>query len=337
MLQKFLKLFELGYPSFWKKNNNLINKIFIIFLLPLSLLYFLISKIYKKIIKEKRVGVPVICIGNLNVGGSGKTPFVIFLANLLNKKKIKTHVVTRGYLGKYKGPVRVDPKKHSSKDVGDEALLIAKKNPTWVSKNKFEGALMATLHGADVIILDDGLQNYSLYQNLKIIVVDGEFGFGNKLLLPAGPLRETISSGLKKSDLLIIFNNDKTKIKEKVKKKIPIVGIKSKTKLNYKIKKSKIVAFSGIGRPEKFLESLKESNLNVKKFFPFPDHYRYSKREINDLIKYANENNSILVSTKKDEQRINWDQRKKINFLDLEIVIKNKDSLINFFKKKKIV
>ena len=127
MLQKFLKLFELGYPSFWKKNNNLINKIFIIFLLPLSLLYFLISKIYKKIIKEKRVGVPVICIGNLNVGGSGKTPFVIFLANLLNKKKIKTHVVTRGYLGKYKGPVRVDPKKHSSKDVGDEALLIAKK------------------------------------------------------------------------------------------------------------------------------------------------------------------------------------------------------------------
>ena len=219
------------------------------------------------------------------------------------------------------------------KDLGIKLIIVGKGKEF----NKLIKLALALQIDRDVIILDDGLQNYSLYQNLKIIVVDREFGFGNKLLLPAGPLRETISSGLKKSDLLIIFNNDKTKIKEKVKKKIPIVGIKSKTKLNYKIKKSKIVAFSGIGRPEKFLESLKESNLNVKKFFPFPDHYRYSKREINDLIKYANENNSILVSTKKDEQRINWDQRKKINFLDLEIVIKNKDSLINFLKKKKIV
>ena len=111
MLQKLLILFKYGYPSFWSKNNNLIEKIIIFILLPFSFLFFLISKIDKKVKKINKVGIPVICIGNINTGGSGKTPFAIYLANLLKKKKINTHIVSRGYLGKLRGPIKVNLKK----------------------------------------------------------------------------------------------------------------------------------------------------------------------------------------------------------------------------------
>ena len=337
MLQKFLILFKLGYPSFWQKKNNLIEKIIIFILLPFSFLYFLIFKVVRKIKKTNKVGIPVICIGNINTGGSGKTPFVIYLTNLLKKKKINVHIVSRGYLGKLQGPAQVDIKKHSYKDVGDEALLLAKETNTWVSKNRFEGALMATLHGADVIILDDGLQNYSVHQDLKIIIVDGEFGFGNEFLLPSGPLRESINSGIKKSDILILFNKDKNSIEKKIRNKITVIYGSSKIKKITNLKNKKIVGFSGMGRSEKFYSALKEKQLNVLKFFSYPDHYSYNKKEINNLINYARKNNAVLVSTLKDKQRINVDQRKKISFLDLKIEIKEEKNLINFLKEKKIV
>jgi len=337
LLQKFLKLFKLGYPGFWQKKNNLIEKIIIILLLPFTFIYYLASKFDKKLTKKNKVGIPVISVGNINTGGSGKTPFVIYLVNLLKKEKINSHVVSRGYLGNLHGPVKVDLKKHSYKDVGDEALLLAKETTTWVSKNKFEGTLMATLNGADVVILDDGLQNYSIHQNLKIMIVDGGFGFGNQFLLPSGPLRETISFGIKKSDMLIIFNKDENDIEKKIKNKITIIHANSKIKNFSQLKNKKIVGFSGIGRSEKFHSSLKDQKLNIINFFPYPDHYSYNKKEINNLINYAKKNNAVLVSTLKDKQRINIDQRKKISFLDLKIEVKEEKNLINFLKKRKIV
>ena len=337
MLQKFLKLFKLGYPGFWQKKNNLIEKIIILLLLPFTFIYYLASKFDKKLTKKNKVGIPVISVGNINTGGSGKTPFVIYLVNLLKKEKINSHVVSRGYLGNLHGPVKVDLKKHSYKDVGDEALLLAKETTTWVSKNKFEGTLMATLNGADVVILDDGLQNYSIHQDLKIMIVDGGFGFGNQFLLPSGPLRETISFGIKKSDMLIIFNKDENDIEKKIKNKITIIHANSKIKNFSQLKNKKIVGFSGIGRSEKFHSSLKDQKLNIINFFPYPDHYSYNKKEINNLINYAKKNNAVLVSTLKDKQRINIDQRKKISFLDLKIEVKEEKNLINFLKKRKIV
>ena len=337
MLQKFLKLFKLGYPGFWQKKNNLIEKIIILLLLPFTFIYYLASKFDKKLTKKNKVGIPVISVGNINTGGSGKTPFVIYLVNLLKKEKINSHVVSRGYLGNLHGPVKVDLKKHSYKDVGDEALLLAKETTTWVSKNKFEGTLMATLNGADVVILDDGLQNYSIHQDLKIMIVDGGFGFGNQFLLPSGPLRETISFGIKKSDMLIIFNKDENDIEKKIKNKITIIHANSKIKNFSQLKNKKIVGFSGIGRSEKFHSSLKDQKLNIINFFPYPDHYSYNKKEMNNLINYAKKNNAVLVSTLKDKQRINIDQRKKISFLDLKIEVKEEKNLINFLKKRKIV
>ena len=284
-----------------------------------------------------KVGIPVICVGNINVGGSGKTPFVIYLTKLLKEKKINVQIVSRGYLGKLNGPIKVDVKKHTAKDVGDEALLLAKETNTWVSKNKFEGALKATLNGAEIIILDDGLQNQTLYQDLKITIADGIFGFGNGLLIPSGPLRETLQSGIKKSDLIIIFNEDKYKIEKKIGKKISIIHANSEIKNFDYLKNKNITAFSGIGRPKKFYESLIKKKINVIKFFPFPDHYFYKEKEINKLIKYAKKKKSILVTTFKDKQRISIKQRNKISFIDLTVKLKEKNNLIKILKKKNCI
>ena len=258
MLYKFLNFGKFNYPNFWKKNNNFYNKIIILILIPFSILFFLVSLIKKKLQTTNKVGVPIICVGNLVTGGSGKTPVVLFLIKFFKKKKINVHVVTRGYGGKLKGPIKVDNNRHSYLEVGDEALMLSKEATVWVSKNRFEGAFAATLSGADLIIFDDGLQNYSVEKDLNIIVVDGGFGFGNNFIMPAGPLRENISSGIKKSQLLILLDDDKNHIEKKIKKDIAVIKGKSIIKNYKKIKKRKIVAFAGIGRPEKFLNSLKK-------------------------------------------------------------------------------
>jgi len=337
LLQKFLIFFRFSYPIFWRKKSNILYKLIILVLLPLSLLFFLISSIQKKIQKSNKIGVPVICIGNLVAGGSGKTPMVLHLLKLLKKRCLNIHVVSRGYGGNLKGPIKVEKEKHTFDQVGDEALLIAKENNIWISKNKYAGVFAATLNGADLIILDDGLQNNSIKKDLNIVVVDGEFGFGNGLILPAGPLREPYKQRLKKSDILILLNNDKYNIQKKINKYIPIIKGKSFIK-NYKnLIKKKLVVFSGIGRPEKFLNSLKKKNLNILKFFSFPDHYAYSKNDLNKIINYSKNNNAIPVTTLKDKQRINRDLRKKIYFVDLEIKLEKTDVLSKKLKLKNCI
>ena len=337
MLEKILIFFKLGYPNFWKKNNNFFEKIIVFLFLPFSFVYFLFSRICFKIKRTKRVGIPVICVGNINVGGAGKTPFVLHLVDLLKKNKVNAHVITRGYRGKLKGPIKVNLKKHSFKEVGDEALLLAKKTITWVSKNKFDGAINATLDGADLIILDDGLQNYSLHQDLKIILVDGDFGFGNKLLLPAGPLRETINNGVKKSDLLIINNKDDCLLKKSMGNKILTLHTNTKIVNFEKLKNKKVVAFAGLGRSEKFYNSLLKNNINVVKFFSYPDHYSFKEGELKKIILYAKKNNAIIASTFKDKQRINSKFKKKIIFIDIRSEIQEKGKLINILKQKNCI
>ena len=245
-------------------------------------------------------------------------------------------MITRGYGGKLKGPTRVDNSKHSYLEVGDEALMLSKEATVWVSKNRFEGAFAATLSGADLIIFDDGLQNYSVEKDLNIIVVDGGFGFGNNFIMPAGPLRENISSGIKKSQLLILLDDDKNHIEEKVKKDITVIKGKSIIKNYKKIKKKKLVAFAGMGRPEKFLNSLKEKKLTILKFFPFPDHYVYKNSDLNKIINYSKKNGGVPITTLKDKQRISKNLRKEIHFIDLEIKLNEEKKLNHFLKLKKI-
>ena len=169
------------------------------------------------------------------------------------------------------------------------------------------------------------------------MVVDGNFGFGNNLILPSGPLRESVYQGLKKTDLLFILDDNKNKILRNVNKKVTVIPGLSKIKNHKRLMKKKIIAFAGIGRPDKFFESLKKEKLNIINFFSYPDHYAYSIKEINKLINLAKKNKAHLVTTKKDMERIDRKQRKKISFLDLEIVIKEEKKLLKFLKHKKIV
>ena len=336
MLNRILNFYKISYPKFWEQNNSFISKIIILILLPFSFSYFLVSLIIKKIQKTNKIGVPIICIGSLVCGGSGKTPIVLYLINLFKKKKINVHIVMRGYGGKLKGPIKVNRHKHSCLEVGDEALLLAEKTTVWVSKNRYAGAFAAALSGADLIIFDDGLQNYSVKKDLNIIVVDGGFGFGNNFLIPAGPLRESINSGIKKSKVLILLDDDKNNIEEKIKKEITVIKGKTVIKNFEKIEKKKLVAFSGIGRPKKFLNSLKKRNLNIIKFFPFPDHYVYKDVDLKKIINFSKQNNCIPITTLKDKQRINKNLKKEIHFIDLEITINQEKKLIDFLNLKEI-
>ena len=192
------------------KSNNFLN--FLLF--PFSIFYYLIFVIYKLSNKEKRCNIPVLCVGNITLGGAGKTPTVIEMRQILTKNFKKIFVLTRGYKGTAKGPLIVS-KYHSFHEVGEESLLHSHFGLTCVSKKKFLGAKFCEAEGGKLIIMDDGLQRIDIKKDCKILVIDSEYGFGNKNIFPSGPLRETISSGIKNCDLILIIGNNSNILKKK--------------------------------------------------------------------------------------------------------------------------
>ena len=197
-------------PKFWNKNGFLA-----LLLQPIGLFFHFLGLFRRSLFSTTNIGIPVICVGNLVVGGAGKTPTAMFIANLLARKR-KVAILTRGYRGTATGPVKVNPDIHTFHEVGDEALLLAEIATTWVAKDRKEGALAAKADGADVIIMDDGFQSPFIYIDLSLLVVDGPYGFGNNKVLPAGPLRETIESGLSRTDAVVLIDKDMHGIGKKI-------------------------------------------------------------------------------------------------------------------------
>ena len=319
-------------PNFWYFDEpNLLAKL----LYPLGIIFSLLGRISRLFVKPWKAPVPVICVGNLVVGGAGKTPTAIAIATVLKSRGWEPHFLTRGYGGTTTKPLLVNIQDHSSNIVGDEALLLAEISPTWVSSNRTKSAKLAIKSGANILILDDGFQNEGIQKDLSILVIDGEVGFGNKHLLPAGPLRENIAKGLKRSNAALILGNDKKMIADHILKhtgkEFPILdGSIEPRDVKPEFFEKKFVAFCGIGRPKKFFDTLDKIGLDIISTFAFDDHHPYSREELIKLSTYAKRHGAELITTSKDRRRINANINLAINELPIYIKWRKTSELDKF-------
>ncbi len=249
--------------------------------------------------------VPVVCVGNLTVGGTGKTPTVIALLQSLDD--LAVHVVSRGYGGSAVGPLRVDPEQHSADLVGDEPLLIAQFGPVWVAKSREQGVAAAQASGAELIIFDDGFQNPAVQKDLSIVVVDAKTVFGNRRVMPAGPLREPIDVGLARADAVLLIGSAKDR--SSAADKIPFTGPIAEAQIQplqtgMDWADTPVIAFAGIGHPEKFFETLDSLGAKIIDRHAFADHAAYRSDLLGRLSRQAKATGAQLVTTEKDAVRL---------------------------------
>ncbi len=316
-------------PDFWKK-RNLLAYLF----LPLSYFYEFSGLLRHLSIKPTKVAKPIICIGNLTVGGVGKTPIAIKLGQILRDLEIDFAYLGHGYKSKINKNevIVVDLKHYNNNQVGDEAILLSEIADTFIAKNRVLAAQeISKIKSKKLIIMDDGLQNPSLIKDFKILVIDGNYGFGNEFILPAGPLRQRVDSGLEIADLIIIVGEDKFNFTKRFRDKKVIIGkikISNKAEFNNKstTESSKsVIAFCGIGQPSKFFNTLKKANFNIVKEISFSDHYHYKEKDIANLLTLAANNGVNLITTKKDWVKFSKENQRKIQYLDIEIEFKKAD------------
>jgi tetraacyldisaccharide 4'-kinase len=291
-------------PAFWWHPPGLVSAL----LAPLGAIYGMVAGARLKQ-RGASAGIPVICVGDPTLGGAGKTPTVIALVKLLLAAGERPCIITRGYGGREQGPLLVDPAVHGADAVGDEALLLARAAPTVVAADRVAGARFAMQTKPTALVLDDGFQNSALAKDFTLLVIDGTSGIGNSRVFPAGPLRAPLAAQLEKAHALVC--NGKGAAGEAVaslatNKGIPIFAAKivSEQSTARKLVGQRVLAFAGIGRPEKFFRTLTDIGAEVVERRAFPDHHPYSPREAEELLTAAKTRGLILVTTEKDQARI---------------------------------
>jgi tetraacyldisaccharide 4'-kinase len=302
-------------PDFWTTDEGLSR-----LLAPIGYVYGAVTTARVARDNQPRAPVPVISVGGLTVGGAGKTPVAMALVLRLQSMNRKPAVILRGYGGTLKGPVRVEEHIHTSSDVGDEALLHAATCPTWVARRRIDGARAAAAQGADVAVLDDGHQHPGLHKDLRIVVLDGEQPFGNGYVFPAGPLREKPADGLARADAVVIMGQDIHHIGQRLPPSVTLLHAELVPDARaLALRARPVVAFAGIGRPEKFFDTLRILGARIVAMHPFEDHAAFGDADIQPILDEAFAINAVPVTTAKDAVRLSPDQRQQVDVVNVEI------------------
>ena len=302
-------------PKFWDKNKI---SFFSVLLFPVSLLIKVLSLFKRFLIKTNQSSIPIICVGNIYLGGTGKTPLCIEIFLILKNLNMN--------------PVFVRKKYDSFQD---EADLQKQVGPVYQNKKRIEAVKEALQNKANVAILDDGFQDFSINKNLSIVCFNKKQWVGNGLTIPSGPLRESLSA-LKRANCVVINGEKNRDIENKIfskNKEIKIFYTKYRAKNISEFKNKKVIAFAGIGNPENFFDLLKDNKIDIGEEIKFPDHHKYSEETLENLINKAKENNNILLTTEKDYFRIAENYKQNISFLKIEVEIENRNQFIDQIKK----
>tara|TARA_B100001540_G_scaffold231360_1_gene205557 strand:- start:403 stop:1329 length:927 start_codon:yes stop_codon:yes gene_type:complete len=302
-------------PKFWDHSGL---SFWSIILYPFSLLFLVTSLIIRLLKTQKKFPIPVICVGNIYLGGTGKTPLALEIFKIVKSSGKNPGFIKKGYDYLY-----------------DEIQMLEKIGKTYLNKNRKEAIseLISLKH--DVAILDDGFQDFSIKKDFSILCFNSNQLIGNGFLIPSGPLRQTFQS-IKQAECVVINGTKNLEFEDKIKKineNIKIFYSKYKIKNLDKFKNKKVLAFAGIGNPSNFFELLKKNNINVKETISYPDHYNYSEEDYGFLIK-KKEQDVLLATTEKDYYRLNEKMKENFDYVDVDLEIDNKNEFINLINSK---
>jgi len=310
-------------PDFWRYDG-----LAAALLSPLAWSYGALASVRRGLARPQRAACPMVCIGNLVAGGAGKTPVALSLGQRLIERGRSVHFLSRGYGGSAAGPLRVDPAQHDAATVGDEPLLLAARAPTWVARNRTHGAQAAVADGAEIIVMDDGFQNPSLVKDLSLVVIDGDYGFGNGRLLPAGPLREPVAPGLARADGVVIMGEGEGWQDSLAGFSKPILhGALTPTADSASLAGQKVLAFAGIAHPQKFFATLETMGCTLIGAQQFADHHPYSADDVMILVEAATAQGAVAVTTEKDHVRLPIEAKAMVEALAVEIAWRDPSAL----------